>query len=56
MWRVSYDALWRRENDERCAREREQKRALTVGQGYWAAIESFDENGVSTLSAPVPIR
>jgi len=31
-------------------------RALTVGQGYWAAIESFDENGVSTLSAPVPIR
>jgi len=31
-------------------------RALTLGQGYWAAIESFDENGVSTLSAPVPIR
>ena len=31
-------------------------RALTVGQAYWAAIESFDENGVSTLSTPVPIR
>jgi len=31
-------------------------RALTVGQAYWAAIESFDENGVSTLSAPVQIR
>lgn len=31
-------------------------RALTVGQSYWAAIESFDENGVSTLSAPVQIR
>jgi len=31
-------------------------RALTVGQAYWVAIESFDENGVSTLSAPVPIR
>ncbi|HET6761940.1 MAG TPA: fibronectin type III domain-containing protein [Gemmatimonadaceae bacterium] len=31
-------------------------RALTVGQAYWAAIESFDENGVSTLSAVVPIR
>ena len=31
-------------------------RALTVGQGYWAAIESFDENGVSTLSRVVPIR
>ena len=31
-------------------------RALTVGQAYWVAIESFDENGVSTLSSPVPIR
>lgn len=31
-------------------------RALTVGQSYWAAIESFDENGVSRLSAPVPFR
>ena len=31
-------------------------RALTVGQAYWVAIESFDENGVSALSAPVPIR
>ena len=25
-------------------------RALTVGQPYWVAIESFDENGVSTLA------
>ena len=31
-------------------------RALNVGQAYWAAIESFDENGVSPLSAPVQIR
>ena len=31
-------------------------RALTVGQAYWAAIESFDENGVSTLSSAVPTR
>ena len=31
-------------------------RALTVGQPYWVAIESFDENGVSRLSAPIPIR
>jgi xylan 1,4-beta-xylosidase len=31
-------------------------RALTVGQAYWVAIESFDENGVSPLSAAVPIR
>jgi len=31
-------------------------RALTVGQPYWVAIESFDENGVSRLSPPIPIR
>ena len=31
-------------------------RALTVGQSYWAAIESFDENGVSGLSAVVPVE
>ena len=31
-------------------------RALTVGQAYWAAIESFDENGVSTLSPVERIR
>ena len=31
-------------------------RALTVGQAYWVAIESFDENGVSTLSSAVAIR
>jgi hypothetical protein len=31
-------------------------RALTVGQESWVAIESFDENGVSMLSAPVAIR
>ncbi|MGH7530541.1 MAG: discoidin domain-containing protein [Gemmatimonadales bacterium] len=31
-------------------------RALTVGQAYWVAIESFDENGVSALSPAVPMR
>ena len=31
-------------------------RALTVGQAYWVAVESFDESGVSALSAAVPIR
>jgi hypothetical protein len=31
-------------------------RALTVGQSYWAAIESFDENGVSAPSQVVQIR
>ena len=28
-------------------------RALTVGQEYWFAVESFDERGVSGLSPPV---
>ena len=31
-------------------------RALTVGQSYWVAIESFDENGVSALGPVVPVR
>ena len=31
-------------------------RALTVGQEYWVAIESFDENGVSHLSPVIQIR
>ena len=31
-------------------------RALTAGQSYWVAIESFDENGVSMLSPVLPIR
>lgn len=31
-------------------------RALTVGQRYWVAVESFDENGVSAVSAPVEIK
>ncbi|MEO7714370.1 MAG: hypothetical protein ABIV10_15770, partial [Gemmatimonadaceae bacterium] len=28
-------------------------RALTSGQDYWFAIETFDESGVSPLSTPV---
>ncbi len=30
-------------------------RALTVGQEYYFAIEAFDENGVSSVSAPVRV-
>jgi xylan 1,4-beta-xylosidase len=33
-----------------------QLRALNVGQAYWFAIESFNENGVSTLSKVFPLR
>jgi hypothetical protein len=31
-------------------------RALTVGQAYWVAVESFDVNGVSRLSTAVRIH
>jgi len=31
-------------------------RALNLGVAYWVAIESFDENGVSALGVPIPIR
>ena len=31
-------------------------RALSAGQAYWVAIESFDENGVSVLSRAIPIH
>jgi hypothetical protein len=30
-------------------------RALNVGQGYWVAVEAFDENGVSKRSRPVRV-
>jgi xylan 1,4-beta-xylosidase len=31
-------------------------RALSLGVNYWVAVESFNERGVSALSAPVQIR
>ena len=31
-------------------------RALTAGVGYHVAVEAFDENGVSPLSAIVDVR
>jgi hypothetical protein len=31
-------------------------RALTIGQHYWFAIESFDETGVSKLGEAVRIE
>ena len=55
-WGIAPNKLYQtyqRFHDEGSALE---LRALNVGQQYWVAIESFDENGVSTLSAPVPIR
>jgi hypothetical protein len=31
-------------------------RSLNVGVPYWAAVEAFNDSGVSKLSAVVPIR
>jgi xylan 1,4-beta-xylosidase len=31
-------------------------RALNMGQGYWVAVEAFDESGVSRRSKPIQIR
>ena len=55
-WGISPAKLY--ETYQRFADERTtlELRALTVGQGYWVAIESFDENGVSKLSATVQIQ
>jgi hypothetical protein len=55
-WGIAPDRLYQtyqRFHDQGTALE---LRALTVGQRYWVAIESFDENGVSALSAPLQIR
>ena len=39
--------------DEAIRGHEKEIRALTVGQEYWFAVESFNESGVSRLSAPV---
>jgi hypothetical protein len=55
-WGISPSKLYQtyqRFNDQGTTLE---LRALNVGQSYWIAIESFDENGVSTLSQPVRIQ
>ncbi|MBA3341943.1 MAG: discoidin domain-containing protein [Gemmatimonadaceae bacterium] len=55
-WGVSPSKLYNTYQRFADQRTRLELRALTVGQAYWVAIEGFDENGVSTLSAAVPIR
>ena len=60
---VGYNVLWGIGRDrlyhayQRFADEgtRLELRALTIGQSYWFAIEAFDENGVSAVSAPVRV-
>lgn len=43
-------------DDPRARAGRLDLKSLNVGVNYWAAIESFDENGVSKLSRVIPIR
>jgi xylan 1,4-beta-xylosidase len=54
-WGIAPDKLY--QTYQRFADEGDtlELRALTVGQRYYFAIESFDENGVSQLSGVVPI-
>jgi xylan 1,4-beta-xylosidase len=55
-WGIARDKLYQtyqRFDDDGSALE---LRALTIGQHYYFAIESFNENGVSTLSQAVRIE
>lgn len=55
LWGIRPDRLtltYQRWADQGSALE---LRALNVGQGYWVAVEAFDENGVSKRSRPIPI-
>ena len=54
-WGIGRDKLYQTYQVWADAREELEIRALTSGQDYWFAIESFDENGVSALSAPVHV-
>jgi xylan 1,4-beta-xylosidase len=55
-WGLAPDKLY--ESYQRFADESStlELRALTIGQHYWFAIESFDERGVSKLGEPVRIE
>lgn len=56
LWGIRPDRLtltYQRWADQGAALE---LRALNVGQGYWVAVEAFDENGVSRRSKPVRIN
>lgn len=55
LWGIARDKLY--QSYQRFADEGTELelRALTIGQDYWIAIESFDESGVSPASAPIHI-
>jgi len=56
MWGIRPDRLtltYQRWADQGAALD---LRALNVGQGYFVAVEAFDENGVSKRSRPIAIR
>jgi hypothetical protein len=55
-WGIARDKLYQTYQVFADAPSSLEVRALNVGQDYWFAIEAFDENGVSRLSAPVAVR
>lgn len=56
LWGIAPDKLYQTYQVWAEKGEKLEIRAMTVGQDYWVAIESFDENGVSKASAPVAVR
>ena len=55
LWGIAPDKLYQTYQVWAEKGEKLEIRAMTVGQDYWVAIESFDENGVSKPSAPVAV-
>lgn len=55
LWGIAPDKLYQTYQVWAEKGEKLEIRAMTVGQDYWVAIESFDENGVSKVSAPVAV-
>ena len=54
-WGVAPSKLYHTHQQWADQGSRAEIRALTVGQEYWFAVETFDESGVSKLSAPVRV-
>lgn len=55
-WGVAPDKLYQTYQRFADAGTTLELRALSLGVKYWVAVESFNEHGVSTVSAAVAIR
>jgi hypothetical protein len=55
LWGIAPDKLYQTYQVWADAGESLEIRALNSGQGYWFAIEAFDENGVSPVTKAIPV-